>query len=322
MRQSSTVEAGAAVDVREIGRVYTPRKREPVVALGGVSLTIPVGEVHGLLGPNGAGKTTLVKILSTVLLPTSGQARVLGHDVVAEARAVRPQIGIVFGGERGLYWRLSGRQNLEYWGALYKLSRTEIRTRSEALLERVGLVDRADERVETYSRGMKQRLHLARGLIGDARVLFLDEPTTGMDPLAAREFRALITELRGEGRTILLATHDMPEAEALCDRVTLIDRGTILATESPRTLGRVISRFQRIDVEGCGDELVARLGALAGVHSVSPAEAGHRIEVAEEGATAAVLRLLVDEGVTSVRTSLPSLEEVYVHLIGDRGLEV
>jgi ABC-2 type transport system ATP-binding protein len=302
--------------------VFTPKKREPVVALGSVSLTIPSGEVHGLLGPNGAGKTTLVKILSTVLLPTSGEARVLGHDVVAAAASVRPLIGIVFGGERGLYWRLSGRQNLEYWGALYKLSRTEIRERSERLLQRVGLTERADERVETYSRGMKQRLHLARGLIGDAKVLFLDEPTTGMDPLAAREFRGLISELRGEGRTILLATHDMAEAESLCDRVTLIDRGAILATESPRTLGRVISRFQRIDVEGADETLLARVAGLNGVARVTPADVGVRIEVAEEGVTAQVLKLLIDSGVTAVRTSVPSLEEVYVHLIGDRGLEV
>jgi ABC-2 type transport system ATP-binding protein len=311
-----------AVVVEEIRRVFTPRKRDPVTALVGVSLAIPAREVHGLLGPNGAGKTTLVKILSTVLLPTGGRASVLGHDVVTEARAVRPQIGIVFGGERGLYWRLSGRQNLEYWGALYKLSRAEIRERTEQLLERVGISERADERVETYSRGMKQRLHLARGLIGDARVLFLDEPTTGMDPLAAREFRALIGELRGEGRTILLATHDMAEAETLCDRVTLIDRGAILATESPRTLGRVISRFQRIDVEGAPEALVAQVAALAGVASVVPGDVGVRIEVAEEGVTADVLKLLVDGGVTSVRTSMPSLEEVYVHLIGDRGLRV
>jgi ABC-2 type transport system ATP-binding protein len=311
-----------AVVVEEVRRVFTPRKRDPVTALDGVSLAIPAGEVHGLLGPNGAGKTTLVKILSTVLLPTGGRASVLGHDVVADARSVRPRIGIVFGGERGLYWRLSGRQNLEYWGALYKLSRAEIRERTEQLLDRVGISERADERVETYSRGMKQRLHLARGLIGDARVLFLDEPTTGMDPLAAREFRALIGELRGEGRTILLATHDMAEAETLCDRVTLIDRGAILATESPRTLGRVISRFQRIDVEGASDALVAQVAALAGVASVVPGDVGVRIEVAEEGVTADVLKLLVGGGVTSVRTSMPSLEEVYVHLIGDRGLRV
>src|SRR5437764_9254875 len=249
-----------AVDVQAISREFTPRKREPVTALDGVSLAIPAGEVHGLLGPNGAGKTTLVKILSTVLLPTAGRALVCGYDVVSQTKAVRPLIGIVFGGERGLYTRLTARQNLEYWGALYRLPGAEIKQRSTALLERVGLTERAGQRVEEFSRGMKQRLHLARGLMGDAKVLFLDEPTTGMDPLAAREFRRLVLDLKGEGRTILLTTHDMVEAEAVCDRVTLIDRGRLLATETPRSLGTLISRFQRIDVE---DASVALLGELA-----------------------------------------------------------
>jgi ABC-2 type transport system ATP-binding protein len=312
-----------AVDVQEIRRVFTPRKRDAVTALGGVSLSIPVGEVHGLLGPNGAGKTTLVKILSTVLLPTGGRAFVGGHDVVTETKAVRPLIGIVFGGERGLYTRLSARQNLEYWGALYRLSGPQIKARSAVLLERVGLTERADQRVEEFSRGMKQRLHLARGLMGDARVLFLDEPTTGMDPLAAREFRTLIGELKGEGRTILLTTHDMVEAETVCDRVTLIDRGRILATETPRTLGSLISRFQRIDVEGASEALIAEIELVAGVSAVAlQPDRSVRIEVNEDGATTVVLKRLVDAGVTSVKTSLPSLEEVYVQMIGERGLTV
>jgi ABC-2 type transport system ATP-binding protein len=312
-----------AVDVQEIRRVFTPRKREAVTALDDVSLSIPEGEVHGLLGPNGAGKTTLVKILSTVLLPTDGRAFVGGHDVVAETKAVRPLIGIVFGGERGLYTRLSARQNLEYWGALYRLSGPQIKARSAVLLERVGLTERADQRVEEFSRGMKQRLHLARGLMGDARVLFLDEPTTGMDPLAAREFRTLIGELKGEGRTILLTTHDMVEAETVCDRVTLIDRGRILATETPRTLGSLISRFQRIDVEGASEDLIADIELVTGVSAVAVQPDGSvRIEVNEDGATTVVLKQLVDGGVTSVKTSLPSLEEVYVQMIGERGLAV
>jgi ABC-2 type transport system ATP-binding protein len=315
-----------AVEAEQIRRVFEgrgKRKGEPVVALDGVSLTIPCGEIHGLLGPNGAGKTTLVKILSTVLLPTSGRARVLGRDVVGETRAVRPLIGIVFGGERGLYTRLTARQNLEYWGALYRLSGGEIRGRAQELLERVGLADRADQKVETYSRGMKQRLHLARGLIGDAKVLFLDEPTTGMDPLGAREFRRLVTELRGEGRTILLATHDMVEAETVCDRVTLIDRGRIIATESPRSLGRMISRFQRVDIEGADELLLADLQAVAGVASVTRGDnSSARIAVEDESALGEVLQLVVGRGLTSVKTSLPSLEEVYVGLIGDRGLEI
>ena len=313
----------ATVEVEEVTRIFTPRRRGPVTALDGVSLSIPGGEVHGLLGPNGAGKTTLVKILSTVLLPTGGSASVCGHDVVAETKAVRPLIGIVFGGERGLYTRLTARQNLEYWGALYRLSGGEIKRRSHALLERVSLTDRADQRVEEFSRGMKQRLHLARGLMGDAKVLFLDEPTTGMDPLAAREFRRLIRELKGEGRTILLTTHDMVEAETVCDRVTLIDRGRVLATETPRTLGTLISRFQRIDVEEAADGVLESLRSLPGVSNVELQPDGStRIEVNEEGATVEVLRRLVEAGVTSVKTSLPSLEEVYVQVIGERGLEV
>jgi ABC-2 type transport system ATP-binding protein len=243
--------------------------------------------------------------------------------VVAETKAVRPLIGIVFGGERGLYTRLTARQNLDYWGALYRLTGAEIKARSAALLERVGLTERADQRVEEFSRGMKQRLHLARGLMGDAKVLFLDEPTTGMDPLAAREFRRLIDELRSEGRTILLTTHDMVEAETVCDRVTLIDRGRVLATETPRSLGTLISRFQRIDVEEAPDELLVELERIGGVSSVAAqADGSVRVEVNEEGATALVLRRLVDAGVTGVKTSLPSLEEVYVQVIGERGLEV
>jgi ABC-2 type transport system ATP-binding protein len=170
---------------------------------------------------------------------------------------------------------------------------------------------------------MKQRLHLARGLVGDAKVLFLDEPTTGMDPLAAREFRRLIGELKGEGRTILLTTHDMVEAETVCDRVTLIDRGRILATETPRSLGTLISRFQRIDVEDAPEAVLGLVRTVPGVSNVAPQPDGStRIEVNEEGATAEVLRRLVDAGVTAVKTSLPSLEEVYVQVIGERGLEV
>src|SRR3954468_15859593 len=312
-----------AVEVQEIRRVFTPRKREPVTALDGVSLSIPTGEVHGLLGPNGAGKTTLVKILSTVLLPSDGRAFVCGNDVVTQTKAVRPLIGIVFGGERGLYTRLSARQNLEYWGALYRLNGLQIKERSAELLERVGLTERADQRVEEFSRGMKQRLHLARGLMGDARVLFLDEPTTGMDPLAEREVRALINELKGEGRTSRLTTHDMVEAETVCDRVTLIDRGRILATETARSLGSLISRFQRIDVAGADGALLAEVAALPGVSSATPqADGSTRIEVSEEGATAVVLRRLLDGGVTDLQTSLPSLEEVYVQTIGERGLGV
>jgi ABC-2 type transport system ATP-binding protein len=320
IRAMSRVEP--AVTAVDLVRTFQPRKQPLVTALDAVNLQVDQGEVHGLLGPNGAGKTTLVKVLTTVLLPSSGRAEICGRDVVRDAKVVRPLIGIVFGGERGLYTRLTARQNLEYWASLYRLPGSQIKRRAAGLLERVGLAEKADARVETYSRGMKQRLHLARGLIAGAKVLFLDEPTAGMDPLAAREFRNLITEIRGEGTTILLATHDMVEAEVLCDRVTLIDRGRILATESPRSLGRLVSRFQRIDVDGADRELLDRVATLPGVESIAPAAEGHRIHVDGDEHVSIVLKVVVEGGVVGVRTSQPSLEEVYVGLIGDRGLEV
>ena len=312
------------VETLDLTRIYRTRDKNPdVVALDSVSMSIEEGEVHGLLGPNGAGKTTLVKILSTVLLPTKGSASILGHDVVRETAAVRPLIGIVFGGDRGFYWRLTGRENLEYWAALYKVPAGIAKRRAAELLERVGLTDRANYLVETYSRGMKQRLHLARGLIANAQVLFLDEPTTGMDPIAALDFRQLVKDLRSEGRTILLTTHDMAEAESVCDKVTLIDRGHVLAVETPRSLGRLVAKHERIDFEGSPDGLVERLREIPGVASVNGLQgSGHRVELADGTAVRHVLELLVESGVTSIRTSRPSLEEVYVHVMGGRGLVI
>jgi ABC-2 type transport system ATP-binding protein len=319
--------AEAAVEVDGLRREFRTgkglRKRSaPTVALDSVTLDIRRGEVLGLLGPNGAGKTTLVKILSTVLLPTAGTARILGHDVVSATAAVRPLIGIVFGGERGLYTRLTARQNLHYWAALYKMPTVAGRRRAGELLAALGLDERADEPVETFSRGMKQRLHLARGLINDPPVLFLDEPTTGMDPVAARQFRSLVVDLRREGRTVLLTTHDMAEAEALCDRVALIDHGSLLAVEPPRVLSGWIAGFERIDVEGVPQAVLRELEAFPGVHRDAGAVAVGRDRGDSREATAAVLQRLVTAGVQTIRTSVPSLEEVYVHVFGDRGLRI
>jgi ABC-2 type transport system ATP-binding protein len=312
------------VEVESLTRVFAPRRGSapPTTALTDVTFSIDAGEVLGLLGPNGAGKTTLVKIVSTVLLPTSGTARILGHDVVTDTKTVRPLIGIVFGGERGLYWRLTARQNLEYWAALYKLPSRDIGPRVGTLLDRVGLSDRADEPVEEFSRGMKQRVHLARGLIADPPVLLLDEPPTGMDPVASRQFRQLIQELRGEGRTILLTTHDMAEAEALCDRVALIDQGALRAIEAPRSLANLVARFERIDVEAAPPEILDAVRTVPGVVGVTSDAAAARIELDREDAAGPVLKLLVDAGVTSIQTTRPSLEEVYLHMFGERGLKV
>lgn len=311
-----------AVEADGLGRVFRPKKRPEVVALADLTLRVGVGQVHGLLGPNGAGKTTFVKIVSTVVLPTSGTARVMGFDVVTQTAQVRPLIGIVLGGERGLYGRLTARQNLRYWASLYRLPPAVGRARTDELLARVGLAERADDRVQTLSRGMRQRLHLARGLVSDPPVLFLDEPSTGMDPVAARDFRTMVRELATEDRTVFLTTHDMAEAEAVCDRVTLIDRGRVLATESPKALSRLLSRHERIECVGVAASVLDELGSLGGVQKVTVHGEAARIEVGAEAAVGEVMRWLVTAGVTSVRVSRPSLEEVYLGMVGERGMGV
>lgn len=314
-----------AVETVGLVRTYPSARRNdpPTVALDGLDLAVEEAEVHGLLGPNGAGKTTLCKILATVLLPTSGTARVLGHNVVSETKVVKRSLGIVFGGDRGLYGRLTARQNLQFWAALYDLHGAAQRRRTDQLLERVGLSERADDRVEGFSRGMKQRLHLARGLVADPPVLLLDEPTVGMDPVAAHDFRRMVADLREDRRTVLLTTHDMAEAEAVCDRVTLIDHGTPLLSGDPRKVGSLVSRYERIEASGVDETLRVRLGDVPDVVSAELTEQGRlRVETSSSEATREILRRLVDAGVTEVATRQPSLEEVYLQLMGDRGMGV
>lgn len=299
------------------------KKAQPAfVALAGVDLHVDPGEVRGLLGPNGAGKTTLMKILSTVLLPTQGRVEVLGHDVVREPELVRRHIGIVFGGERGLYGLLTARENLDYWASVYGVHARRRQLVGD-LLARLGLADRADTQVDKMSRGMKQRLHLARGLVGDPELLFLDEPTVGMDPVAARQFRELVKELRDEGKTILISTHDMQEAEAVCDKVTLIDRGRVVGTETPEGIGRWITGFERVDAQHVPERVHGHILSLPGVtEAVDLPDGWVRFSTNQEGAVQTVLEALVSAGVTALRTSLPSLEDVYVEVIGSRGLRV
>ena len=312
----------AALSVRALHRVYTSRQTSPRVALESLDLEAGYGAIHGLLGPNGAGKTTLVRILSTVLLPTSGTAEVLGFDVVREPQEIRRRIGTVFGSERGLYSRVSVRRNLLFWSSLHGLDGRAARLRSDALMERVGITDRADVPVEQLSRGMVQRVHLARGLIGSPSLMFLDEPTTGLDPVAALAFRDLLRELLSEGCTFLLTTHDLAEAEALCERVSVIDKGRLLLTAEVRDVGRRLATVDRVDFTTADDGVADVVRASSLVRTMSPlATPGHfRVEPADEHALAPLLRLLVDRGVTSLTTTPPTLEEVYLQLVGDRGM--
>jgi ABC-2 type transport system ATP-binding protein len=313
-----------AVDARRLGRVYRSRSRSTeTVALDDVNLSVDEGEIHGLLGPNGAGKTTLVKVLATVLTPTAGTASVLGHDVVAAPKQVRAKVGVVFGGERGLYTRVSARRNLAFWAALYRLDGATARRRCAQLLERVGLADHADQPVEEYSRGMKQRLHLARGLLHDPRVLFLDEPTSGLDPVGAHAFRDLVRELRGEGRSVFLTTHDMAEAEALCDRVSLIDHGRLVLTEPVREVASYLGTRECVDFSGTDAALVEQVRALPFVASVEDGDgqgSAWRVFPHSAADTQALLRWLIDHDILSARRGEPTLEEVYLRVVGTRGL--
>src|SRR3954465_3351074 len=212
------------------------RKSLEIEAVRGIDFEVPEGELFGLLGPNGAGKTTTIKMLITLLLPTAGSARVLGLDVVEQAHEVRKRIGYVFGGERGVYERLSGYDNLRYFAELYGVPARRQKQRIEEVPELVGGEGRRHGGGEGFSRGMKQRLHVARGLLHDPEVLFLDEPTIGLDPAGPRPPRSTIATLRAQAHTILLTTHYMYEADALCERIAVIANGSFAAEGTPKDL--------------------------------------------------------------------------------------
>jgi ABC-2 type transport system ATP-binding protein len=320
----------AVVEALDLHRTYRTstgtfrRKWMDVEAVRGVSFGIEKGELFGLLGPNGAGKTTTIKMLITLLLPTSGTARVLDYDVVKDPREVRKRIGYVFGGERGVYERLSGYDNLRYFAELYGVPPKEIRGRIESLLELVGLTGREQERAEGYSRGMKQRLHIARGLLHDPPVVFLDEPTIGLDPVGARELRATIASLADAGKTILLTTHYMFEADALCDRIAVITRGQIVAEGTPADLKRGVAEGAVVEVEvfGVPDGTVERVRDLQGVMSVS-VEEREQAQVlivqtkADAELTQPILGALNGANVGRISRREPTLEDAYVALVSD-----
>jgi ABC-2 type transport system ATP-binding protein len=224
-----------AIVTEDLRKTFTSR-RTTTVAVDGLSLTIPAGRVTGLLGLNGAGKTTTIKMLATLLRPTSGSATVDGLDVVQKAREVRRRINLIAGGERMVYTRLTGRENLWYFGQLYDVPRADLRVRIATLLETVGLTDAADTLVERYSRGMRQRLSIARGLINSPAYLLLDEPTLGLDAPIARDLRRVVARLAEDGVGVLLTSHYLAEVEQLCEHVYVIEHGALMAEGSPATL--------------------------------------------------------------------------------------
>jgi ABC-2 type transport system ATP-binding protein len=318
-----------AIEVKNLRRIYKAnigvirRSIKEVVAVDDVSFEVQPGELFGLLGPNGAGKTTTVKMLTTLLIPTSGNVSILGHDVVRDAEAIRPRIGFIFGGERGLYWRLSAIDNLRYFAALYQLDAETTKKRIPYLLELVGLSDRAKEKVEGYSRGMKQRLHIARTLLHDPEMLFLDEPSIGLDPVAAREMRQTILDLQSQKKTILLTTHYMFEADTLCQRIGVINHGRIIALDTPEGLKKHVQDLSVIEIEvfGVPDATLDRIRALPGIDAVSIENRDQKqaLLVQSPRGSAAVSDLmsaLKDVRVGAVVVREPTLEDAYVRLVG------
>jgi len=248
------------IRTERVSKVFRTRKgpfwrraREEKTAVQDLSIEVPTGRITGLLGVNGAGKTTTIKMLNTLLLPTSGKVYLDDIDVALHPEKVRPQINLIAGGERALYWRLTGRENLWYFGQLYDLAPTRLRARIDELLDTVGLTDAADTAVEKYSKGMKQRLQVARGLLNDPRYLFMDEPTLGLDAPIARQLRRMTRELAHEhGRGVLLTSHYMFEVEELCDYIYVIDEGRLVA-EGPTAAIKAMAgteRTTRVTVSG------------------------------------------------------------------------
>jgi len=320
---------GYAIEVEHLKRTYKTtvgvlrRKVKNVEAVRDVSFAIQTGELFGLVGPNGAGKTTTVKMLTTLLIPTAGTARVLGYDVVQEASSIQARIGFIFGGDRGLYWRLSGIDNLRYFASLYHVDPDVSRKRIDYLLELVGLTGRGEERVEGYSRGMRQRLHIARSLLHNPEVLFLDEPTIGLDPVGARELRLVIRNLQAEEKTILLTTHYMFEADELCQRVGVINHGEITALDTPQGLKKTVRDLSVIEINvfGIDNEHLDALRDRADVDTVSLREHGQKQTLlihSPHGSEAlpGVMETLSGLHLGGVTVREPTLEDAYVRLVG------
>jgi ABC-2 type transport system ATP-binding protein len=301
-------------------------RRETFRAVDGIDLAVVEGEVFGILGPNGAGKTTTMRMLATLLEPTAGHATILGHDLATEARAIRRRLGAVLSGERSLYWKLTARENLEYFAALYHVPSSETGPRIADILEALHLTDRADDYVEKFSTGMRQRLVLARALLPSPSLLLLDEPTVGLDPQAARDLRERVVQLRDEGRTVLLTTHYMEEADQLCDRIAIVDHGRIVALDTPDRLKRSLSGSEVVRIEIGAPETAERMliGRLDGRGTVTRRErvdgslhltvrcgsARELVPLAIDAARA------VDAEVRHIEVQPISLEDVFISLTG------
>jgi ABC-2 type transport system ATP-binding protein len=306
--------------------VLYPWRKPAHLAVDHISFQIERGELFGLLGQNGAGKTTLIKMLCTALLPSSGSATIAGFDVVRQARQVRERIGLVSGEERSFYWRLTGRENLEFFAALNHVPTALARARIDTLIERVGIAEYADQPFRTYSSGTRQKFGIARGLLNNPQVLFMDEPTRSLDPISAQSMRRFVSEyIIGElGCTVILATHSMAEAEELCDRLAFIRSGQMIVQGTIAQLRQQLHYGIRCELQlrHMPPELPETLRRRAGISEISITweEAGPRLNltISDEGPVlAALMRDIIESGadIYHFHTRQISLEEIYLRTL-------
>jgi ABC-2 type transport system ATP-binding protein len=300
-----------------------PWRRPAEPAVEEISFEVREGELFGLLGENGAGKTTLIRMLSTALLPTSGRASVRGHDVTRHPHEVRRVIGLVSGDERSFYWRLTGRQNLQYFAALYHVPRHHVAERIEELLGVLSIREYADRRFDGYSTGIRQKFAIARGMLTEPSVLFLDEPTRALDPIAADELRKHVAEhIVGDlGRTVVLATHTLTEAEAICDRVAILRRGHMVEIGTMDELRHRIGLSTVLELTVSGEptpirNAVARVDGVASVSDAVNDDASTQLTVSlsdVDGATDEVIRVVHATGsvIRAITTRRPTLDDIY-----------
>lgn len=320
-----------AIQTGNLARIYKIRgskKSEPkeLVALHDVNLEIHPGELFGLLGPNGAGKTTLIKILTTLLSPSSGWARVAGFDVIKEADKVRPRINMVSGGEASGYGLLTVRENLWMFSQFYGIPSAQANQRIIDLLEIVGMPDRLNSKSSDLSTGLRQKMNIARGFLTDPQVLFLDEPTLGLDVGASREVRRFIRQWvdTDPTRTILLTTHYMVEADELCERVAIINQGRVLACDTPATLKKRLQSeaIFRLEVTPLNGFKINQLESLPGVrkitHQLQDSSSALEFILAQDDALASVVNQLTNNNIhiLNLQKHEPTLEDVFVDLVG------
>jgi ABC-2 type transport system ATP-binding protein len=314
----------AIVQTHELARRFQSKEGN-VVALGGVDLQVNEGEVFGVLGPNGAGKTTLIRILSTLLLPTSGSATISGYDVAREPEKIRPIINMASGAERAGYEFISARGNLWFFSQLYGISTEEFKHRVASLASQLELEGYLDKKVFALSTGYRQRMTIARAFINDPKVVFMDEPTIALDVMTARRIREfLIHEAKESKRTIFLATHNMAETEAVCDRVAIIDKGKILVCESPENLKRTYglpSYVMELSPPPTSLDAFTSVPHVKGVTSTLDEERGVaavKIVVDDSEAIDQITKTLAASGVKLLSSwrQEPTLEEVFVNLVG------